>query len=263
MDDSSVQWEALEQLQQWMRIPGSHLKELRRRLAVSLGVFVISLVLGMVGAEPVFAFLKRTGPAAALELHAFSPWDSIQVYMQVAGVVALLVTLPFLGLQLWLFARPGLTKAERRTTLFYIPFGALLLAAGILFGYLVVFRIAFFFTAGVAGNMGLKVTYGIASYFSFMCNIVVIMGLLFEMPVAAMFLTKLGILKPAHMKKVRRGAYFLLVVLGVTVTPPDFISDFLLILPLLTLYEVSIGCSGLVYRRRMRGEVRREIGRVG
>ena len=58
MDDSSVQWEALEQLQQWMRIPGSHLKELRRRLAVSLGVFVISLVLGMVGAEPVFAFLK-------------------------------------------------------------------------------------------------------------------------------------------------------------------------------------------------------------
>ena len=95
MDDSSVQWEALEQLQQWMRIPGSHLKELRRRLAVSLGVFVISLVLGMVGAEPVFAFLKRTGPAAALELHAFSPWDSIQVYMQVAGVVALLVTLPF------------------------------------------------------------------------------------------------------------------------------------------------------------------------
>ena len=110
MDDSSVQWEALEQLQQWMRIPGSHLKELRRRLAVSLGVFVISLVLGMVGAEPVFAFLKRTGPAAALELHAFSPWDSIQVYMQVAGVVALLVTLPFLGLQLWLFARPGLTN---------------------------------------------------------------------------------------------------------------------------------------------------------
>lgn len=250
MENLSAQWEALEQLRQIMRIPGSHLKELRRRLAVCLGVFVASLALGMAGAEPVFAFLKSTGPAAALELHAFSPWDAIQVYMQVAGITALLVTLPFLGFQLWLFARPGLTKAERRAALFYIPFGTLLLAAGILFGYLVVFRIAFFFTAGVAGNMGVKVTYGIAGYFSFMGNIVMIMGLLFEMPVAAMFLTRLGILRPAYMKRVRRGAYFLLVVLGVTVTPPDFISDFLLILPLLTLYEVSIGCSGLVYRKR-------------
>lgn len=254
MDDSSVQWEALEQLQQWMRIPGSHLRELRRRLAACLGVFAASLVLGMIWAKPVFAFLKRIGPAAALKLHAFSPWDSVQVYMQVAGISALLITLPFLGFQLWLFARPGLTRAERRAALFYIPFGALLLAAGILFGYLVVFRIAFFFTAGVAGNMGLEVTYGIASYFSFMSNIVVIMGLLFEMPVAAMFLTKLGILRPAYMKKVRRGAYFALVVLGVTVTPPDFISDFLLILPLLTLYEASIGCSVLVYRRKVQKE---------
>lgn len=255
MDDSSVQWEALEQLQQWMRIPGSHLRELRRRLAACLGVFVASLVMGMAAAQPAFAFLKKTGPAVNLELHAFSPWDSIQVYMQMAGVVALLVTVPFLGLQLWLFARPGLTKAERRTTLFYIPFGALLLAAGILFGYLVVFRIAFFFTAGVAGNMEIKVTYGIASYFSFMMNIVVMMGLLFEMPVAAMFLTRLGILKPHLMKKARRPAYFLLVVLGVTVTPPDFISDFLLILPLLTLYEASIGCSALVCRRKERREL--------
>lgn len=260
MGDSFDQWETLRQ---WIRFLTPHLTELRRRLAASFGVFAASLIVGMVAADPVLAFLKQTGPAVNLELHAFSPWDSIQVYMQVAGAIAVLIAVPFLGLQLWLFARPGLKASERRAVLCYLPLGVILLTAGSLFGYLVVFRIAFYFTEGVAGSMGIRVTYGISSYFSFMMNIVIIMGLLFEMPVAAMFLTRLGLLKPDSMKKVRRIAYFVLVVLGVTITPPDFISDFLLILPLLTLYEASIACSKLVYRgkiRRQKGEGCKENG---
>lgn len=227
---------------------GSHVKELKRRLAACVALFFLSLFAGMAIAGPVIRYLIAKGPAGSMLLHAFSPWDSIQAYMQVAAVFAFAVTFPFFALQVWLFVRPGLTRSERLTTLRYIPMAALLFLAGTAFGYFVVFQIAFSFTAGVSAELDIAMLYGIGNYFSFMMNIVLPIALLFELPVAVMFLTRLSVLTPERMKRFRRYAYMLLVIVGVTVTPPDFISDFLLIIPLLSLYEFSVLCAKVVYR---------------
>jgi sec-independent protein translocase protein TatC len=81
-----------------------------------------------------------------------------------------------------------------------------------------------------------------------MFNILLPMAILFELPVVVMFLTKLRILNPARLKKLRRYAYLLLIVIATIVTPPDFISDILVAIPMIVLYEISIMLSARVYR---------------
>lgn len=76
-------------------------------------------------------------------------------------------------------------------------------------------------------------------------------GLLFEMPAAVMFLTKLGILNPERLAKARKMAYFILLIVGVTITPPDILSDIIVIIPLFLLYEISITISRVVYRKQL------------
>ena len=85
--------------------------------------------------------------------------------------------------------------------------------------------------------------YTAEKYFSFMVNMTVPFGVLFEMPVVVMFLTQIGVLSPKRMAKMRKLAYFVLAVTAVTITPPDIISDILVIIPLFLLYEISVTLS--------------------
>ena len=224
-----------------------HLEELRNRIVRILVIFFISIIAGFAFAEKIINYLLVSGPAHNLILSVFSPWDAIQVYVQISGLIAMIVSLPFALLQIWLFIRPGLSRSECRTTLKYIPLACILFIGGIAFGYFVVFYMAFNFASRVTDMLSAQKLIGISQYFTFLFNIVFPVALLFEMPVITLFLTKLKLLTPMSMKKVRRYAYIVLVIIGVTVTPPDFISDFLLIIPLLSLYELSILFSKLAY----------------
>ncbi|HZG70384.1 MAG TPA: twin-arginine translocase subunit TatC [Chondromyces sp.] len=91
-------------------------------------------------------------------------------------------------------------------------------------------------------------------YFKFMINLTLPFGFLFEMPLLVMFLTRLGILNPVRLAKARKLSYFILMVVSILFTPPDFISDILVIIPLLLLYEVSVSISKVVYKKRLAEE---------
>lgn len=84
-----------------------------------------------------------------------------------------------------------------------------------------------------------------------MVHMTVPFGVLFEMPVVIMFLTSIGILNPLRLAKMRKIAYLLLTIAAVTITPPDIVSDILVIVPLLLLYEISVGLSRIVYHKRL------------
>ena len=86
-------------------------------------------------------------------------------------------------------------------------------------------------------------------YFTFMLNLTLPFGFLFEMPLV-MFLTRLGIVNPTRLAKARKLSYFVLIVVSVLITPPDFMSDFLVMIPLLVLYEISVTLSRIVYRKK-------------
>ncbi|WNS41220.1 twin-arginine translocase subunit TatC [Paenibacillus sp. MMS20-IR301] len=235
-----------------------HLSELRRRIIYVLIIFVAGLVLGLFVAKPIYLYLISAEPAQGFVLHAFSFWDGIGMYVKIAMAVSLVFAVPFTVFQLWAFISPGLRPVERSAALRYVPYVFLLFLAGLAFAYFIVFPMALSFTISVTRSMGLEETYGIAEYFSFLFGLVLPLALLFELPLIVMFLTRLRVLNPLRLRRMRRYAYFALVFIAVVITPPDFISDFLVTIPLLVLYEFSVFLSALVYRKQLSADAQRE-----
>ncbi|MCL6601611.1 MAG: twin-arginine translocase subunit TatC [Paenibacillus sp.] len=235
-----------------------HLTELRKRIIYVLLVFLGGLVGGLFCARPIYEYLINADLAQGFVLHAFSFWDGIGMYMKIAMAVSLVVSLPFIVFQLWAFISPGLRPEERSATLRYVPYVFILFLLGVAFAYYVIFPMALSFTISITRSMGLEETYGIAQYFSFMFSLVLPLAILFELPLLVMFLTKLRILNPLRLRKMRRYAYFALVFIAVVITPPDFISDFLVTIPLIVLYEFSVFLSAIVFRKQLSMDAERE-----
>lgn len=103
-------------------------------------------------------------------------------------------------------------------------------------------------------RMEINQVIGINEYFHFLLQITLPFGLLFQLPVIILFLTRLGIITPDFLSRVRKYAYFILLVIGALITPPDVLSHMMVTLPLLLLYEVSICISKLAYRKKMKEE---------
>ncbi len=228
-----------------------HIGELRKRVLWSALFFVLSLFIGLAVGMPIIKYLMSVEPVKGMDLNAFSPWDAIRIYMQVAVYVSFVLSLPFFLVQLWMFVRPGLREHERKASLLYIPGAVILFLLGLAFGYFVVFPMAFYFTNLLTNGLGLSETYGLANYFSFMFNILIPLSILFELPVVVLFLTKLRLLTPKRMKALRRYAYVILLIIGALITPPDLISALIVSVPMILLYEFSILLSHSVYRKQL------------
>ncbi len=231
-----------------------HIGELRKRVLWSALFFVLAMIVGLAVGMPIIRYLMSVEPVKGMDLNAFSPWDGIRIYMQVAVYVSFVLSLPFILVQLWLFVRPGLRDIERKASLVYIPAAMLLFLLGLAFGYFVVFPMAFYFTNLLTTGLGLSETYGLANYFSFMFNILVPLSVLFELPIVVLFLTKLRLLNPKRMKTMRRYAYVVLIILGALITPPDLISALIVSVPMILLYEFSILLSRRVYRKQLEAD---------
>jgi len=228
-----------------------HIGELRRRLIYVILVLVLGMIIGLVVADPAYEYLMSQEPVNGMALHAFSLWDGIGMYMKFALVIALILVLPFIFYQAWAFVKPALGEREQKSALKFVPFALIMFLIGLSFSYFVVFPMAFNFTTDVAKHLNLEETYGVTQYFAFMFNILIPISLLFELPLLIMFLTKLRILNPVRLRKMRRLAYFILIFIGIIVTPPDLISDSLVAIPLILLYEVSVLLSSVVYRKQL------------
>jgi sec-independent protein translocase protein TatC len=235
-----------------------HWAELRKRLIWCALFFVLAFGAAMAAAIPVIRLLTETGPVKDASLNAFSPWDGIRIYMQVSMYLALIVSVPFILFQLWLFIRPGLKDHERKATVVYVPLASVLLVFGALFGYFVVVPGAFRFAGVLTESMGLVETFGLAQYVSFLLNILLPVSLAFELPVVVLFLTKLRILNPGRLAKYRRHAVVLLLIVAAMITPPDLISALIVFVPLMMLYELSILLSRAVHRRQLAADAARE-----
>lgn len=227
-----------------------HLTELRKRIIWVLAVLVVTMIAGFFLAEPLINYIKSRPPANELELNAFGPWDPIRVYMQFAFAIAFVVTLPFTLYQLWCFVKPGLREQEQKAALKYLPLAVVLFLIGLVFAYFVVFKMALMFTGIMSERLELKQTYGITQYLNFMFNIVFPISVLFELPVVVMFLTAIRLLNPKRLRKFRRFAYFILLVISGIVAPPDIMSALIVLAPLVVLYEVSILFAVSVHRKQ-------------
>jgi sec-independent protein translocase protein TatC len=217
-----------------------HLTELRRRIIYVLILFAIALCGGIALVRPVLAYLQQSySPAQPILWNAFSPFDALQLYVQTGVAIGIGASAPFALLQVWLFVKPALTQQERKSIPWLIPFALLLFLIGLAFSWFVVFPMAVQFASSVTQSMGLVETYGAAQYIQFLMRIVLPLSLVFEYPIVLIFLARIGLVTPERLRKSRKLAYVLLVTLSTILTPPDFISAFIVLVPLVILYEAS------------------------
>ena len=228
-----------------------HLTELRKRLIIVATTFILSLALGFWIAPKTLNFIKQQPTAAHVEWNVFGYTDGLMIYVKCALILAILITLPIAMHQIWLFVKPGLLEKEARGTIYFIPVSFFLFLAGISFSYFILFPLMLNFMSSINDSIGAIETYGMQQYFTFMFNLIIPVGIVFELPVIILFLTKLGIITPDLLRKMRKVSYFILVVVGVSITPPDFISDFIIVVPLLLLFEISILVSSWSYKKQL------------
>jgi len=218
-----------------------HLEELRWRLIYA----IIGIVLGSIAAwifiEPLVevVLLKPARDSGAV-LQNLRPFGQLFLYVQVAIVVGIVATLPNLFYQLWRFISPALKKNEKKYILSIVIFSTLCFLAGIAFAYFVMLPLALKFAAEF-GTEAIKNEFAINEYMSIIISVMLASGFVFELPMISFFLTKLGILTPAFMRKYRRHAIVVILVLAAFLTPgADPVSQIVLAVPLVLLYEISI-----------------------
>ena len=228
-----------------------HLSELRNRIIVTGVFFVAFFILGFVFVTDIFEFFKKDIP---FDLNITSPGEIIWIYITIASIVAIVCTLPILCLQLWLFIKPGLTDKERKASLSYIPAVFLLFIGGLIFGYLLFTTLILPFLLSLNDGMFNEI-FTVEKYFRFMFRLVLPFAILFEIPIITMFLTSLGIITPDFLKRTRKYAYFVLLIVGALVTPPDIFLQLVVAIPLFILYEISIQLSSYVYKRKLRKHI--------
>ncbi len=234
-----------------------HIEELRKRLFVTAIFFVIAIFVGFYTAEPIIKYIQHSEQAEQFTLNASNPSDPLTVYLSVTFIVALILVSPILLFQIWLFITPGLHEAERKATLKYIPYAFLLFILGIAFSYFILFPNVMRFMVNLSNDLNIETIININEYFSFLFKLVIPFGLLFQLPVLTLFLSRIGVLNPQLMVKFRKYSYFALFVLAVLLAPPDLVSNILIAIPLFILYEVSIVIARLGYRKFLLAEQKR------
>lgn len=225
-----------------------HLSELRNRLIVTAIFFIVFFIAGFIYVKDIYSFFVKD---LDFKLTVISPGEIIWIHFTMAGLVAIAVTIPLLAFQVWSFIKPGLTSNERKASIAYIPALFLLFIGGMVFGYFMFIKMILPFLLSLNNGM-FNEMFTVDKYFKFLLRVTLPFAILFEIPIVAMFLTSIGILTPEYMRKTRKYAYFILIIIGTIVTPPDFVLQIVVAVPLIFLYEISIYMATIVYRKKQR-----------
>jgi len=227
-----------------------HLEELRWRLIYAAIGIVIGAIVAWIFIDPlVDVILLKPARDAGAELQNLRPFGQLFLFVQVAIIIGVVVSLPNLFYQLWKFISPALKKNERKYILSIVIFSSLCFLAGIAFAYFVMLPLAMKFAAQF-GSEAIKNEFAIDEYMSIIISVMLAAGCVFELPMVSFFLSKLGILTPAFMKKYRRHAIVIILVLAAILTPgADPVSQVILAVPLVLLYELSIFISKISVKK--------------
>jgi sec-independent protein translocase protein TatC len=229
-----------------------HLEELRRRLvacAIAIGVgFVASYAFSETLFQVLIKPLKAVMPEGEQLIFTNLP-EMFFTYLKVAFLFGALVASPFVFYQLWLFIAPGLYQREKRYVIPFVVVSTVLFAGGALFGYFVVFPFGFEFFIGFS-NEYVKALPSVKEYFSLSIKLLFAFGIVFELPVVLFFLTKMGIVTPEYLRRQRKYAILLAFIIGAMLTPPDVITQFMMAVPLMVLYEIGILVSVMARKKK-------------
>jgi sec-independent protein translocase protein TatC len=241
-----------------------HLEELRWRIVkagigVILGMIVcwifIDFIVDGILLKPVTDLNHSlSGTQQPIHLQNLKPFGQLFLYMQVAIIGGVILSIPNILYQLWAFIAPGLMPKERKYIKWIVFFSSFCFLFGVVFSYYVMLPAAFQFFAGF-GTTDIQNNIAISEYMDFIISVMLAAGVVFELPMVSWFLSKLGILTPAFMRKYRRHSIVAIFILAAVLTPgTDPVSQVLLAVPLLVLYEASILVSAWAWKGKKKSE---------
>jgi len=220
----------------------AHLEELRKRLITSFIAIGVGAVISFAFKERLFNILIQPLIKVMEEgdtlIFTGLP-EAFFTYLKVALLSGILISSPIILYEFWMFVAPGLYKKERRLLGPIVFLSSFFFIGGELFGYFIVFPWGFKFFLGFATET-IRPLPSMKEYFAFSAKLLLAFGLVFELPLVLTFLAKLGIVSVDFLKKNRKYALLLFFVGSAILTPPDVITQIMMALPLMALYELSI-----------------------
>ncbi len=217
-----------------------HLKELRKRLIICVICIVAAFLIGLNFADRLVTLLTDLGSQFGYVFVTLEPAELLLQYFTVALITAILVALPVIIFNVWAFMRPGMSGTENRVFGLVIFTGLICFIIGILFAYKVMLPFMLRFLIGISEGTAIESSISVAKYLSFLFTIFIIFGIVFEMPVVTVSLTRLGLLKTAWLVKARKFVIIVIFFVAAFITPPDMVSQVMVALPMLLLYQLSL-----------------------
>jgi sec-independent protein translocase protein TatC len=230
-----------------------HLDELRRRLIIAIGSVIVGFVVAFAFIGRIFEFMMRPLQEVLPEggrLIYTEPAEAFLLYMKVAALIGLLLALPVIMLQIWLFVAPGLYVREKRFAIPFVLFSTVFFIAGALFSHFLVFPWAWRFFAGFSTDY-MQFMPRIGPVFGLYVKMALAMGVVFEMPTLVFFLARIGLVTPRFLIRNTKYAILVIFVIAAVMTPgPDVVSQALMAGPMVVLYGFSILVAWVFQKRR-------------
>jgi sec-independent protein translocase protein TatC len=234
-----------------------HLIELRQRLVWSVIALAIAFVISFYFADEIFGMLvvplTDAFPPGEGKLVYTKLYEAFFVEIKVAMFAAFFIAFPIISNQLWAFVAPGLYANEKKAFLPFLFATPLLFTAGAALAYYVVMPTAFRFFLGFEGEVGgmtQEALPAMGDYLSLVMQFILAFGICFQLPVLLLLLNRAGLVTREQLRGLRRYMVVAAFVLAAILTPPDVVSQFLLGLPLILLYEVSLAIMWFTERKR-------------
>ncbi len=220
----------------------SHLRELRSRLKIAVIAYVLGVIVLMNFSELVFNFISmplRDALPPGTPLIFLNAPDVFFTYLKIALVLSIFATAPITFYQVWAFVAPGLYQHEKRVFIGYFVTSLLLLFAGAAFAFYAVFPLIFEFFLGFSTET-IQAMPAVREYLTLVLKLLFAFGLSFQIPIVVMVLVRLDLVGIDSLRSKRRYVIVWAFILAAILTPPDIISQTLLALPMMLLYEVGI-----------------------
>jgi len=218
-----------------------HLEELRLRIGLAvLGIVIGCIIAGAFVDQLMNWVLLKPAASVNMELQNLRPFGQAFLYFKVVIMAGLIISMPYTLYQLWKFIAPGLYEKERRWAGKITIYTSFCFLAGVAFAYWIMIPVMLSFTASFGSSL-IKNSIDVTEYFSFITTTLLSAGLIFELPMIAYILSKIGIISPEMLRKYRRHSIVVILVLAAALTPStDPVSQLVFAAPLWVLYEISI-----------------------
>ena len=224
-----------------------HLTELRYRILVILGTTGGIFLVAYYFSADLLALVQR--PIAGQNLVFLSPTEAFFAHLKVSIYAAIFIGLPVTLFHIWKFCAPGLISHEKRYAAVFVICSSFLFIIGALFCYFLILPYGLSFLLGFATET-IQAQIAIGFYISFVFKLILVFGIVFEVPLVILILVQAGLVTPAALAANRSYIYVGSFVVAAALTPPDVITQILMAFPLIILFEISVGASKIIFRRK-------------